>query len=126
MAERLPRVLLLLLGVRAAGLHQRRGGADRTERRRQLLPEGTDRPVRCRRLPGQAAGLLRRPVHRLGEVAAIPGGWTRRSTRHEEMSASAGAHDSRALAREYMAASHPRAADLHLLSGGTAAHLFVV
>lgn len=36
------------------------------------------------------------------------------------------AQDSRALAREYMAASRPRSADLHVLRHGGAAHLFVV
>lgn len=34
--------------------------------------------------------------------------------------------DARALARQYMAASAPRTAELHLLHGDTAAHLFVV
>ena len=42
------------------------------------------------------------------------------------MSAVHGAHDSRALAREYMTASRPRSAELHLIGGGAQRHLFVV
>ena len=50
LAERLPRMLLLLLGVRAARLRQRRAHGERAQRRGQLDAEAPHRPVCCRRL----------------------------------------------------------------------------
>ena len=72
-AERLPRVLVLLLGLGAAGLRQRRARAGRPLRRRQLAAEAAHRALRAGRLRRRAAGVLRRPLRRLGEVAALPG-----------------------------------------------------
>ena len=85
-----------------------------SERRRQLAPEGANRPVRTRRLRRRAADRLRRPLPVLGALASLP---DRRARR-------AGGRGVTGVA-ELIDASRPRSPDAHLVTGDGAGHLFL-